>query len=153
MRIRFLLLFAALLMMPGCSERTPANLQAAVAYTLQNEPYVQQFDQLLSPAIHHIDGYTSPGNGQRWISESELEPNVTLSMTFEVSIDRTGTQITRISDPVFTVFVSEPIPNGYRSLGDFHIDLDEWKQVVVSGGDVSSIIDEADKRRRESTQP
>ena len=145
MRLILWIIVIASLTVSGCG-RSKSSYNKAITNTIKFEPNVAAFERLYPGADHKISYYSGELGTPRWHSKAMLHGRYILSMTFQVSITSSGTQVQGITEPKFYLReVSDvtPEPGGgarmtydgiYREFG-----LKEWDALVASDGDLSSI--------------
>jgi len=144
-RATFLILSAAFFL-AGCGNRTHANMQAAIADTIKNEPYVSDFDRLYTNADHFITYYTESYGDPIWNSKVLIDNHIELTMQFDINIDMSGKRVTRTSEPRFFIITNERVtnrPNGSTLIEHgpgMDFGPDEWDEIVKANGDLSVIF-------------
>ncbi|MFK7788435.1 MAG: hypothetical protein AB8C95_02935 [Phycisphaeraceae bacterium] len=143
---RFVLIsLPVFLLIIGCNKRTPANMQTAIADTVQNEPQVTEFHRLYPNAEHFITYYTPRYGDPIWNSKVTIDSRTELTMQFDIDLDRTGLVMTRTTTPKFHILTTKKItkqPNGQTVIHHgpgMELGPDEWKQIVASDGDVGVV--------------
>jgi len=142
MRIVFLCSIA-LMFVGGCSNRTAKNMQTAIANTVKSDKYVSDFDRLFPGTKHFITYYTEYYGDPIWNSKIFINGDYELTMQFAISIDSTGTQVTRESEPRFYLWKidrTETLPDGRTAThygGGLDFGPEEWEELLEAGGDLS----------------
>ena len=121
-------------------------MQQAIFNTVAREPYVNDFDRLYPSAKHFITYYNEQYGDPIWNSKVVIDPNIELTMQFQIDIDASGHNVTRTSTPDFHILTTdrvETLPDGRKITHHgpgMQFGPTEWKKVVAANGDVSVIF-------------
>ncbi|MGB0766238.1 MAG: hypothetical protein ACPGYV_00855 [Phycisphaeraceae bacterium] len=123
-------------------------MQAAIADTIQSEPYVAEFDRFYPNAQHFISYYTGDYGEPTWNSEVTIDQTFILTMQYQLSVDSSGRKTKRASDPHFYINIidsTQQLPDGRTRTsfsGGTDFGPEGWKQVVAAQGDLTAVIPE-----------
>jgi hypothetical protein len=139
-------LIITILFFAGCG-RSSATYQQAVTNTVKSEPHVAAFEKLFPGSRHFITYYTGVSGTPRWNSKALIHGRYVLTMQFDVTIDRSGTQMTAASKPAYylhEVSNVELLPDGrafirYKGESQREFGLKEWSALEAAGGDLSAL--------------
>lgn len=134
----------------GCGNRTHANMQLAIADTIQTEPYVSDFNRFYPGTEHFISYYSGDYGEPTWNSVVTIKQKYRLTMQYQLDVDSSGKKTQRVTDPHFYLNIiksTQATPGGGSRTsfsGGTDFGPDRWQEIIDANGDVTVVLSEDD---------